>query len=560
MNDPLKIPLSWALTKIENIVFPSDKTNRKNERADVQFKYIDINSIDNSKFRITNPKTYFWREAPSRAQQKVKTEDIVFSTVRPYLKNIGFVPASLNDQIASTGFCVIRPHVVSAKYVYHFVLTNQFINDVNSLAKGTSYPAVTNQVIFDREIPIPPLNEQHRIVAKIEELFSELDNGVENLKLAQNQLKVYRQALLKHAFEGKLTKEWRKENNPEPAEKLLERIKEERQARYEHELKEWKVGVKKWEKEGKKVKKPRKPILSNLKIIDNDVSLPSAWFWADFENTVLNLDGDRIPLSSAVRSTRKGNIPYYGATGIVDHIDDYLFDGKYLLIGEDGANLLSKSRDLAFIAEGKFWVNNHAHLVQTLSGLDLNYLCYYFNSLILKEYVSGTAQPKLTQTNLNKIPIPYCSDMEQRLIVDEIESQLSIVEKLEETINSSLKKSDSQRQSILKKAFEGKLVDQDPNDEPASELLNRIQEEKKKYLEEQKRQKKKAPKKIKKMSKELSIEDVLKASKKPMLAKEVWQQSKHSGDIEEFYSELKKLGSKIEEIRDGMESKLTLNK
>lgn len=122
------------------------------------------------------------------------------------------------------------------------------------------------------KIPLPPLNEQHRIVDKIEELFSELDHGVANLKLAQRQLKVYRQALLKHAFEGKLTEQWRQENNPEPAEQLLERIQAERQSRYEQEVKDWKAAVKDWEKGGKKGKKPGKPRENTgiEKSIDND--------------------------------------------------------------------------------------------------------------------------------------------------------------------------------------------------------------------------------------------------------------------------------------------------
>jgi type I restriction enzyme, S subunit len=177
-----------------------------------------------------------------------------------------------------------------------------------------------------------------------------------------------------------------------------------------------------------------------------------------FGSVVNNFDGKRVPLSRSVRANRRGEYRYYGATEIVDYIDDYLFDGEYVLIGEDGANLLSKVRPLAFIVTGKFWVNNHAHILQTKEELSLNFLCYYFNSLNIAQYVSGSAQPKLNQANMNKIPVPVCSLKEQELIVQELESKLTVCDKIEETISQSLQQAETLRQSILKQAFEGKLV------------------------------------------------------------------------------------------------------
>jgi type I restriction enzyme S subunit len=159
-----------------------------------------------------------------------------------------------------------------------------------------------------------------------------------------------------------------------------------------------------------------------------------------------------------IRATRKGNYRYFGATEVVDFIDDYIFEGKYILIGEDGANLLSKAKPLCFIVDGKFWVNNHAHVLRTNEGYDISYFCYYFNSLNIAQYVTGTAQPKLNQANLNKIRIPCCSISEQTQIVQEIEKRLSVADKMAESIQQSLLQAESLRQSILKKAFEGGLV------------------------------------------------------------------------------------------------------
>ena len=148
---------------------------------------------------------------------------------------------------------------VSNKLLSNFINSPIIRKEIERLQTGTTRKRISRGNLSMIQFPLPPLNEQHRIVDKIEELFSELEHGVANLKLAQRQLKVYRQALLKHAFEGKLTEQWRQENNPEPAEKLLERIQAERQNRYEQEVKDWKAAVKDWEKGGEKGGKPGKP-------------------------------------------------------------------------------------------------------------------------------------------------------------------------------------------------------------------------------------------------------------------------------------------------------------
>ena len=286
---------------------------------------------------------------------------------------------------------------IDSKYIYNFLFHKK--QDLVKQGIGGAQPNISQTILKKLAIPLPPLETQQAIVSKLEELFSALDKGIEDLKTAQQQLKTYRQSVLKWAFEGKLTNE-------------------------------------------------------NVK----DGELPEGWGIMKFGEVVNNYDGKRRPLSRDVRAKRQGKFRYYGATEIVDYIDDFLFDGKYLLIGEDGANLVSKSRPLAFIVEGKFWVNNHAHIVQTKELLNIDFLSYYFNSLNLAEYVTGTAQPKLNQANMNKIPIPIPKIGEQNKIVEELESRLSVADKMEESISQSLQQAEALRQSILKKAFSGELV------------------------------------------------------------------------------------------------------
>ena len=246
----------------------------------------------------------------------------------------------------------------------------------------------------------------------------------------------------------------------EPAAVLLERVLAQRRARWQSQ-----------EKRRGKYREPSAPDASALP------QLPEGWAWASLESLTQNFDGLRIPVKAEDRAKMPGPYPYYGASGIIDSVNDFLFDGDFLLIAEDGANLLSRSTPIAFIARGQFWVNNHAHVVRTYGEVPLQYLELYANGLDIQRYVTGTAQPKLTQAALNRIPIPLPPLAEQRRIVAEVERRLSVAQQAQAAVEASLARAERLRQSILKQAFSGKLVPQDPDDEPASALLERIRAE-----------------------------------------------------------------------------------
>lgn len=142
-----------------------------------------------------------------------------------------------------------------------------------------------------------------------------------------------------------------------------------------------------------------------LEMFGDPVTNPKGWPVVAFGDVVKNCDGQRVPVSSADRSLRQGAYPYYGASGVIDTIDDFLFEGPSLLIGEDGANLLARSTPIAFIATGKYWVNNHAHVLQENGKACLEFLEFAINHVRLDDYITGSAQPKLNQANLNRIPI-----------------------------------------------------------------------------------------------------------------------------------------------------------
>ncbi|MGI0494045.1 restriction endonuclease subunit S [Alkalinema pantanalense CENA528] len=210
-------------------------------------------------------------------------------------------------------------------------------------------------------------------------------------------------------------------------------------------------------------------------MLNEILNLPEGWEWTKFEDVTINYDGQRVPVSSKERESRQGEFPYYGASGIIDYVDEYLFDGEYLLIAEDGANLLSRSTPIAFEAKGKFWVNNHAHVVQVVDTLILSlYLRNYINYSDLRFYISGSAQPKLNQKNLNSIAIPLPPLNEQKRIVAKIEELRSKTQKAREALEVIPELCDRFRQSVLAAAFRGDLTadwrEQNPDVEPCKTI------------------------------------------------------------------------------------------
>ena len=168
-----------------------------------------------------------------------------------------------------------------------------------------------------------------------------------------------------------------------------------------------------------------------------------------FDEVTINFDRMRIPLSSKQRSERQGEYRYYGAQGVIDYIDDFIFDGTYLLIAEDGENLKSKKQNIAQLANGKFWVNNHAHIVQTNELCDLYYLYYLINSMDLSGYITGSAQPKLSQANLNAVTLQLPPIDEQRKVAAILGTLDDKIE-LNNKINENLER---QAQAIFKSWF-----------------------------------------------------------------------------------------------------------
>ena len=296
-------------------------------------------------------------------------------------------------------------------------------------------------------------------------------------------------SILQMAVEGKLVPQ---DPTDEPATVLLERIREEK-----HKL--IAEGKAKFPKGGESIiyiasdgspyekrVDAKGRVLSEKCIVDEVPfeELPEGWAWTRLESALVNRDSERIPVSVADRERLAKIYDYYGASGIIDKVDDYLFDKPLLLIGEDGANLLMRSKPIAFLARGKYWVNNHAHVLDGINEQYLKYVALFINSISLAPYVTGTAQPKMNQAKMGSIIISIPPEVEQGKILAKVDELMPLVEEYGQFENAR-EKLDTElpgrlRKSVLQMAVQGKLVPQDPADEPASELLGRIREQRRK--------------------------------------------------------------------------------
>ena len=284
-----------------------------------------------------------------------------------------------------------------------------------------------------------------------------------------------RASILQYAIQGKLVEQ-------RPEEGTGEELYQQIQVKKQTLIKEGKV-------------KKEKPFSKNPAYQDYPFDIPDTWKFVRVGELLITRDSERVPVSVSDRNKRAKIYDYYGASGIIDKIDDYLFDDELLLIGEDGANLLSRSTPIAFIAKGKYWVNNHAHVLDACCNLNLNYICYHINAISLAPYVTGTAQPKMNQENMNAIWIALPPLKEQHRIVAKIEELLPYVDRYavayEKLEQFNTKFPENMKKSILQYAIQGKLVEQRAEEGTGEELYQQIQAEKQRLIQEKKIKKEK---------------------------------------------------------------------
>ncbi|MBD2215128.1 restriction endonuclease subunit S [Nostoc linckia FACHB-104] len=436
------------------------------------------------------------------SKSKIFPGDVLMNVVGPPLGKVSLVPHDYPEWNTNQNVCIFRlSSSFHRKYLTYCLLSDEILNLVIKKATATagqSFISLTN--CRSLQIPIPPLPEQDRIVAKIEELFTQLDAGVELLKKVKAKLKRYRQAVLKAAVEGNLTKEWREANQGElePASVLLERILKQRREKWEAEQLAKMKAQSKTPKDDNwklKYKEPIAPDISDLP------ELPDSWCWASLEELSwdsrygtaekcdYNFSGSpvlRIP-NIVNGSIVLDDLKYAANNNKLEAIEPLAYadllvirtNGSKELIGR--AALVTQTYDIAYFFASYIIRFRLISIDRLPIWINKIWNTFRIRTWIETRAATSAGQHNISQTILNKLPLEIPPLAEQKKIIEEVERILSVIDQLEKTIDANLKRAEKLRQTILKQAFEGKLVPQDPNDEPAEKLLERIKAEKAKH-------------------------------------------------------------------------------
>ena len=432
---PFEIPESWEWVRLKNLVKKEVKRGKSpkytvssNIQVFAQKCNVKAGGIDMTLAKYLDDTVF-----PKYPEEEcMRDSDIVInSTGNGTLGRIGMFHDSdrINENIIvpDSHVTVIRAsEFLSADYIFYVLNYYQPYLE-KSCSGSTNQTELKPAVISELFIPVPPVNEQTRIITKLIEALnlSKLYGEKEILLQKYNQdfPEQLKKSILQHAVQGKLVPQ-----NPsdEPAAVLLERIRAEKQKL----IAEGKIKKDKHESVIFRRDNSHYEKLDGIeRCIDDEIpfDIPENWVWARFGTAMINRDAERIPLSVNEREKLQKIYDYYGASGVIDKVDRYLFSKPLLLIGEDGANLLTRSKPIAFIANGQYWVNNHAHVIDSSDELLLEYVATYINAINLAPYVTGTAQPKMNQEKMNSILIPIPPTGEQFRIVQKINQIFSVI-------------------------------------------------------------------------------------------------------------------------------------
>ncbi len=492
-NGATELPKGWVWANLENLIKPSKEKVDPRELNKVS--YLGLKHIEPDTARLLGRG---YSDEVRSTKSVFRAGDLLYGKLRPYLNKVYVAEF---DGICSTDILVfLQTPFLSTKYLLYRLLSMDFVGYANRNASGVQHPRVSFRTLAKFLIPLAPLPEQHRIVAKIEELFTKLDAGVESLKTAKMQLKAYRQSILKAAVEGKLTEKWREENKDEvePASAFLQRLLRKRlnrwEAAYLHKIEaSARTPPKDWKD---KYKEPPIPDTSELP------QLPTAWTWSTTSQICESINNGDTP--SPDKMSSEGEIPFIKVynltkTGQLDFSIQPTFISRNTHEGELARSRIIPGDMLMNIVGpplGKVslvpptypeWNTNQAVVVfRPLEELSTSYLLTCLLSNFVLHRVISKARATAGQFNISltmcrnlPIPLPPSTELEEiALLAGRV---LSIIDNLDQTVDRGIQGSNKLRQAVLKSAFLGKLVPQDPGDEPASVLLERIKAQEKGY-------------------------------------------------------------------------------
>ena len=444
----INLPASWAKGTISEMIsgqgvfVDGDWIESKDQDQNGDVRLIQLADIGDGKFRDKSSRFLTLQRANEIGCTFLREGDVLVARMPDPIGRACIFPLKGEYKyVTAVDVAIIRPgeNGVNNKWLNYTINTPTIRNKIEALQSGTTRKRISRGNLALIEFPIPPRNEQNRIVEKLDELLSELEKGKEQLQTALEHLKVYRQSVLKSAFEGTLTNENLKEGElPEgwksiELNEIAERIADGPFGSH----------LKSSDYVDHGIRVIRLENIGEMEFKDEYKTFVTPNKYETIKRHTVT-KGDIIFSSFVSDSIRTTILP--------DYIDNAINKADCFLVRVSHSKILAK------------------------------YLMFYFSTRSMRnqlvDHVHGATRPRINTTQLRNSLIPVASLGEQHLVVQEIESRLSVCDKLEETINECLGEAEVLRKSILKKAFEGKLVDQDLGDEPASKLLESIRKEK----------------------------------------------------------------------------------
>lgn len=478
------LPIGWVTTTLGEVT--QLYRPRENPKIYPKLPFIGMENIEAHSMRLLGT-------VPANTMKSNAVHffpnDVLYGRLRPYLNKV-FRPDF--EGLCSSEFIVFpASEHLNARFLQYLLNSIHFVSFASHLNEGDR-PRVDFNQIGTYKFRLPPLREQARIVARIEELFTQLDASVEELLKAQAQLKRYRQTVLKAAVTGELTKEWREAHKDElePASELLSRILRERRAAWGATQLARKDASPKKDGSKPEYREPAAPVIYNLP------KLPEGWTWANISQVGqvtggLTKNPRRKKLPAIIPYLRVANV-YAGELDLTEvknigidqsELERVLLSAGDLLVVEGNGSIDQIGR--VALWDGKIASCAHQnHLIKVRFNQPKlgKYILWWLLSSDGRNFITRIASSTsglhtLSISKVASLPLPLPPILEQEQIVSEIERVLSIADVLQQALDVALRQAERIRQSILKQAFEGNLVPQDPNDEPAELLLERIREE-----------------------------------------------------------------------------------
>jgi type I restriction enzyme S subunit len=382
----------WKIRKLEEIAYLSGRIGWKGLTAKEYTAegplFLSVHSLNYGDYVDVRDAFHVSQERYDESPEiMLQDDDILICKDGAGIGKVGIIGELSEPATINSSLLLIRAlEGMTPKFLYHALCSPIFQNVVQERIDGATTPHLYQREIKQLLVPYPPISEQKRIVAILDEAFegisSAVANAEKNLANARELLDSYLSSVFTHTGEG--------------------------------------------------------------------------WVEEKLGDVCENLDSKRVPITKSKRDS--GDVPYYGASGIVDHVADYIFDEDLLLVSEDGANLLARTYPIAFSITGKTWVNNHAHVLRFEEIGSQKFIEYYLNSISLDDYVSGMAQPKLNQKSLNSICVPFPPLREQIRVVESLELLSSEIQRLEAIYQQKLESLAELKRAILQKAFAGEMT------------------------------------------------------------------------------------------------------